>query len=208
MPIATDTAWMQLAVYAVVAAAGLTLLFRIPRLGAVLRGLFSVALLALGIFVVLQQAPFHPGLSDFTAKLGIDRQAVEGGEVRIPMSRDGHFWAQVSLNGAPRRMLIDSGATVTALSEATAAQAGVGPDAASLPVMIRTANGMVAARAGTVDRLSFGALEARGLKVVITPSLGGIDVLGMNFLTELASWRVEGRTLVLVPGPPEGLSRP
>jgi aspartyl protease family protein len=202
MPIDADPAWMQLAVYAVAAAVGLTLLFRIPKLGSVLRGLFSIALLAFGIFVFLQQAPFHPNLSGFAAKIGIGRQAVEGGEVRIPMSGDGHFWAQVSLNGAPRRMLIDSGATVTALSDATAKDAGIKPDTASLPVMIRTANGMVAARTGTVDRLTFGALEAKGLKVVITPSLGGIDVLGMNFLTELASWRVEGRTLVLVPARP------
>lgn len=199
MPISTDAAWVQLAVYAVAAAVVLTLLFRIPKIGGLLRSLFSLALLAFGIFVFLQQAPFHPGLADVAARLGVDRQAVEGGEVRIPMSRDGHFWAQVSINGAPRRMLIDSGATVTALSDTTAAEAGVKPDTASLPVMIRTANGMVTARTGTIDRLAFGAIEARGLKVVMTPSLGGIDVLGMNFLTQLASWRVEGRTLVLVP---------
>ena len=40
---------MQLAIYAVGAAIVLTLLFRIPRIGGILRGLFSVALLAFGI---------------------------------------------------------------------------------------------------------------------------------------------------------------
>lgn len=203
MPIAADTPWMQLAIYAVGAAVVLTLLFRIPRIGAVLRGLFSIALLALGIFIFLQQAPYHPGLSEFTARLGLDRQEVVGGEERIPLSRDGHFWARAKINGVERRMLIDSGATVTALSQQTAALVGVEPDKAALPVMIRTANGTVTATTGTVDSLMFGGIEARKLKVVIGPGLG-VDVLGMNFLSQLDSWRVEGRTLILSPAPPAG----
>src|SRR3546814_4577440 len=41
-----------------------------------------------------------------------------------------------------------------------------------------------------------GGITARDLKVAISPALGDIDVLGMNFLSQLASWRVEGRTLI------------
>ena len=52
---------------------------------------------------------------------------------------------------------------------------------------------------GTLERLSIGAIEARRLKVVISPGLGDTDILGMNFLSQLESWRVEGRTLILVP---------
>ena len=121
------------------------------------------------------------------------------------MSRDGHFWARATINGVERRMLIDSGATVTALSQQTAALVGVEPDAAALPVMIRTANGTIAATTGTVDSLAFGGIEARKLKVVIGAGLG-IDVLGMNFLSQLASWRVEGRSLILSPKPVEQAS--
>ncbi|WP_460988275.1 hypothetical protein [Sphingobium sp. TomTYG75] len=44
-----------------------------------------------------------------------------------------------------------------------------------------------------------GGIEAHGLKVAISPAIGNIDVLGMNFLSQLASWRVEGRTMILVP---------
>lgn len=200
-PFAADTPWMQLAIYAIAAAIILTLLFRIPRIGGVLRGLFSVALLAFGIFIFLQQAPYHPGLSEFTARLGLDRQEVVGGEERIPMSRDGHFWAQATINGVERRMLIDSGATVTALSQQTADLVGVEADAGALPVMIRTANGTVAAKTGSVDSLAFGGIEASNLKVVIGAGLGNIDVLGMNFLSQLSSWRVEGKTLILSPAP-------
>jgi len=198
MPIATHPEWQQLALYAVGAAVVLILLFKIPRIGAVLRGVFSLALLAFGLFVLLQHAPFDPHLSRLTARLGLDNQQVVGDEVRIRMSPDGHFWAQVALNGVERRMLVDSGATVTALSQQTAQLVSIDRSASLLPVAMRTANGIVRAETGVVDTLSLGGIEARNLKVVTSPSLT-IDVLGMNFLSQLASWRVEGRTIVLVP---------
>ncbi|KQZ73036.1 peptidase [Sphingopyxis sp. Root214] len=199
--ITTDLPWQQLAVYAAGAALILILLFQIPYVGRALRALFSFALLAFGIFLVLQHAPFDPNLSRITASLGLDRQEVVGDEVRIPMARDGHFWATVRLDDTERRMLVDSGATITALSEATAKAAGIETDATLMPLLMRTANGTIRASAGTVERLVVGGIEARRLKVVISPGLGGTDVLGMNFLSELRSWRVEGRTLILVPKP-------
>ena len=199
MPLTTDLPWTQLAIYAVGAALILMLLFKIPYVGQVFRALFSFALLAFGIFLILQQAPFDPNLSRITASLGLDRQEVVGEEVRIPMARDGHFWATVRLNGTERRMLVDSGATVTALSTATARAAGVEADATLVPLLMKTANGTVRADAGTLDRLEIGGIEARKLKVVISPGLGDTDVLGMNFLSELQSWRVEDRTLILTP---------
>jgi aspartyl protease family protein len=199
MPLTTDLPWTQLAIYAVGAALILMLLFKIPYVGRVIRALFSFALLAFGIFLILQQAPFDPNLSRITASLGLDRQEVVGEEVRIPMARDGHFWATVRLNGTERRMLVDSGATVTALSLATARAASVEADATLVPLLMKTANGTVRADAGTLNRLEIGGIEARKLKVVISPGLGDTDVLGMNFLSELQSWRVEGRTLVLKP---------
>lgn len=194
-----DLSAQTLAIYAVGAALILVILFKIPYVGRVFRALFSFALLALGIFLILQQAPFDPNLSRITASLGIDNQEVVGGEVRIPMGRDGHFWAEVELNGTKRRMLVDSGATVTALSQATAAKAGVTADESLVPLLMKTANGTVRADAGTLDRLTIGAIEARKLKVVISPGLGDTDVLGMNFLSALKSWRVEDGTLILVP---------
>lgn len=199
MPLTTDLPWTQLAIYAVGAALILMLLFKIPYVGRVFRALFSFALLAFGIFLILQQAPFDPNLSRITASLGLDRQEVVGEEVRIPMGRDGHFWATVRLNGTERRMLVDSGATVTALSVETARATGVEADATLVPLLMKTANGTVRADAGTLDRLEIGGIEARKLKVVISPGLGDTDVLGMNFLSELQSWRVEDRTLILAP---------
>jgi aspartyl protease family protein len=206
--------WQRMALYAVGAAIVLFLVFRIPRVGPFIRGAFNLAMVAAFIFVLLRQAPFDPTLSRITERLGLSSQAVVGDTLRIGMSSDGHFWATARVNGVPRRMLIDSGATVTAISQETARLAGIKPEAGGLPVVMRTANGVVTAQTGSVERLTLedmrsregaaAGVEARNLKVVTAPGLGPIDVLGMNFLSSLASWRVEGQTLILTPKPAEG----
>ncbi len=199
MPITTNPEWQQMALYAGAAALVLLLLFNLPYVGRALRALFSFALLAFALFIVFQQAPFDPDLARVSRSLGVDGQQVVGDEVQIRLARDGHFWAEVEINGVARRMLIDSGATVTALSQATADAADVERDMGGLPVMMRTANGTVRAETGTIDRLGIGGIEATALKVVISPALGNIDVLGMNFLSQLAGWRVEDNVLILRP---------
>lgn len=199
MPISTIPEWQQLALYAGGGALLLILLFNLPYVGRALRALFSFGLLAFCLLLLNQHAPFDPNLAPIARGLGLDRQTVAGQEVRIPMARDGHFWAEVTVNGVQRRMLVDSGATITVLSERTAELAGVERSTGMVPMIMRTASGAVRADTGTVARLDIGGIEARNLKVVISPALGDIDVLGMNFLSRLASWRVEGRTLSLVP---------
>lgn len=195
--------WPQIALYALGGALLLIMLFRLPLVGRALRFLFSLALVAALLFILIQQAPYQPQLGRVAERLGLDPQVVAGREVRIRMAADGHFWASATLNGVKRRMLIDSGATVTAISEATAAAAGVEPNIGPVPVVLRTANGMAPARTGSVEEMRLGNIVARDLKVVVSPAFGDLDVIGMNFLSKLASWRVEGRTLVLVPHRPQ-----
>jgi len=184
----------------------LVLLMRVRFVVAVIRTLFSLALFGLLAFVLIERAPFDPFLSRIADKLNLDRQEVAGGEVRIPMAANGHFMATVTINGIRARMLIDSGATVTALSPRTAAAAGLEPEPSLLPVVMQTANGATTAQATTIDELKLGNITARDLKAVVTPALGDMDLLGMNFLSKLKSWRVEDRTLVLVPHHPQDVA--
>lgn len=124
-------------------------------------------------------------------------QHASGTEVRIAQASDGHFYATVGLDGVERRMLVDSGATTTALSVATAQAIGLDLDQSSFPAIISTANGRVQARTATVRRASVGTIGIGDLGVVVSPAFGDSDILGMNFLSRLGSWRVEGRTLIL-----------
>jgi len=195
--------WQHLALYAVGAALIVMLLQRIPVVGRIIRFAISLGLFAFLIFILLQQAPYQPELSRLTAKLGLDDQQVSGRELRVKMAPDGHFWVIATINGVTARMLIDSGATVTAISQQTAHEASVETGSGIAPVMLRTANGVAPAKTGSIEELRVGNIVARNLRIVTAPGLGGLDVLGMNFLSRLDSWRVEGQTLILVPHHPQ-----
>lgn len=179
----------------------------IARRVPVLRTLVSLAVWAglagLLYMVVAQRERFDPWMGRLAAALNIESQQVAGEETRIRMSPDGHFYVRAKIGGTERRLLVDSGATITALSPDTAAAAGVEVKPALFPVVLQTANGAIRAETGEVKELRFGNVVARDLAVVVSPAFGNIDVLGMNFLSRLKSWRVEGRTLILTPHHPQ-----
>lgn len=129
---------------------------------------------------------------------GTPRQRMDGTAIRIAMASDGHYWVEGTINATPTRFLVDSGASITALSEATAQQAGLDIDRIRVAVL-QTANGPVNAKFSSVAQLSVGAIRAMDLPVVVSPAFGEINVLGMNFLSQLKSWRVENNEMVLEP---------
>ena len=95
------------------------------------------------------------------------------------------------------RFLVDSGATVTTLSRGTARDAGIQPEG-NFGVMVTTANGAALMDRGTVERLKVGPIECGALPVHISRlEEDDLNVIGMNFLSTLSAWSVEGRTLVL-----------
>lgn len=179
------------------------LLRPLPWLGRLLRGMGNLGLVAVVLLTIAQAARLSTS-SDFALSwAGMERQQVAGGETRIPLSPDGHFWINAAVNGQPRRFLVDTGATLTAISPRTALAAGVAPGPLDRSLMLQTANGPVAAQMASIDELRFGNVVARDLDAVIAPGMGETNVIGMNLLSRLASWRVEGRTLILTPRHPQ-----
>lgn len=121
-----------------------------------------------------------------------------GKEMRIRKSLDGHFWVNARLNGAKVHFLVDSGATVTSISADTARRAHIDSDD-GFPVLVDTANGTVTARRARAERLVVGTIERRNMAVEVSDSFGDMNVLGMNFLSSLSGWSVQGQWLVLKP---------
>ena len=119
---------------------------------------------------------------------------VEGSQVRVPIGEDGHFWVQASVNGEPARFLIDSGASVTTISRQMAQRAKV-PDTGQ-HIVVNTANGPAPATEAYADRLDVQSISRTDFPVEINDR-DQTNVLGMNFLSSLSSWRVEGNYLVL-----------
>ena len=118
-----------------------------------------------------------------------------GGTLRIPMALDGHFWVEAVVNGQPVKFLVDSGATMTTIDQATAERAGIAIDPLRNQI-VRTGNGLIRVAAGRADSISIGDIQRDGIGLHITER-AEINVLGMNFLSSLHRWGVEGRWLVL-----------
>jgi aspartyl protease family protein len=173
------------------------------RFGRTLATTCTLALAAILVVVMLQVSRFDPRLDIAVPELGLPQQTVAGGETRVPLAPDGHFWINATVNGTEAPFLVDTGATLTAVSVPLAARAGLEPRTGGVPVRISTANGVVSADITTIDSLRFGNVKAGGLDAVIAPNIGETNVLGMNLLSRLASWRVEGHTLILVPHNPQ-----
>ena len=176
------------------------------RYGAFGRAMASVSTMALAailVVIMLQISRFDPRIDIAVPELGLPEQTVAGGETRVPMAPDGHFWITATVNGVTAPFLVDSGATLTAVSVPFAEKAGLKARTGGVPVRIATANGTVAAQLTTIDALRFGSVKAGGLDAVIAPNIGKTNVIGMNLLSRLVSWRVEGNTMILVPHNPQ-----
>lgn len=197
-----DQPLLALTILAVLLAVGAGMLSASrPRTGQAMRNAAYLGLAAVLLLTVAQLAG-HNSRSEAALWLDSTRPAeIVGRETVIAMRADGHFWVQAQLNGQPVDFLVDTGATYTGVSKRVAERVGLRPDAAGDGVILETANGAIVARMAVADTLRFGGIDANALPMAIGPN-GEVEtnVIGMNLLSRLRSWRVEGNRLILVPG--------
>ena len=170
---------------------------RIP-IGQVARmALMWVGIFAAGLILATLWTRNRAYVDGFLADAGLTANVVTGTTVSIPRGPDGHFRADVSINGVTRRMLIDTGATQTSITRETAREAGI-VVSQGFGVAVETANGVVIDQRATIAKLDLATIHARDLPVLVGDNLGD-DLLGIDFLNHLKSWRAEGNRLVLEP---------
>jgi aspartyl protease family protein len=154
-----------------------------------------VAIFGIGFILFSYRSEFG-GIAQRLRSEAMGSAIVEGRTVRIPMAEDGHFWVSADVNGHALRFMVDSGASVTTISRDSAQAAG-------LPIgnertFVQTANGPTTAIKGWADRLEVGPIRRTDFPIDINDH-DDTNLLGMNFLSSLRSWRVEGHFLVLEP---------
>ena len=128
--------------------------------------------------------------------LGSAEPVVSGQTLRLRKQEDGHFWVDARVNGKPVRFLVDSGATITTVSADDAEAAGL--ERGMRGDVVGTANGEIFMPRVTASLLEIGPIRRSDFSVNINPN-DGTSVLGMNFLSSLSSWGVQGQELVLTP---------
>ena len=116
----------------------------------------------------------------------------------IVKSADGHFWTTATINGTEVRTLVDTGATLVALTVDDARRLGMNVDSSDLRQEVTTAEGTTQAAIFSVNSISVNGVQVRDVKVLVVPSLK-TSLLGMSYLGRLSGFEATQSTLTLRP---------
>jgi aspartyl protease family protein len=120
--------------------------------------------------------------------------------VTLDPDRNGHYRADVEVFGRRIRMLVDTGATIVALTNEDADALGVRPMPSDFTLSLGTANGAVQAAAVRLAEIRIGSITALDVPAVVMPQ-GAMreSLLGMSFLRKLGGFEVAAGKLILKP---------
>ena len=120
------------------------------------------------------------------------------GEVSLRASRDGHFHASALVNGTHVDFLVDTGATMVALSFFDAQRIGIKADDLTYNQMTNTANGQVFMALVTLPEITIGNITLYDVSALVASE--GLDgsLLGMSFLRRLSSFQIDQDRLVMI----------
>lgn len=109
---------------------------------------------------------------------------------------NGHFFVDARVNGAPIRFLVDTGATIVALTPDDARAAGVLNGMLKYDLPIQTADGVTHAAPVTIREIVLGQMAQEEVPAVVMEKQGAISLLGMSFLGRL-NYEVKDQQLFL-----------
>jgi len=118
------------------------------------------------------------------AALNPNKAKTLGSGETVVLQRDpsGHYRAEAYINGVKADVLVDTGATGVALSQALADKLGIRSNAA---IRTSTANGDTVSYMTRLQSIRLGGIEAHDVAATITPGLQGEALLGMSFLSRM-----------------------
>jgi aspartyl protease family protein len=125
-----------------------------------------------------------------------DASPSSDGSLEIQREPNGHFYADVDINGTKVHMLIDTGATGVALSREDARSAGIATSIGMPNIVGEGADGGIHGEYVTVDQMSLGSAKAEAVPAIVLNN-GGQSLLGQSFLAKFASVEIHGDTMTL-----------
>ena len=110
---------------------------------------------------------------------------------------DGHFYADVRVDGGNYRFLVDTGASLLALTGEDAEAMGLFWDESDLTHIGEGASGAVRGVPVVLDRVELGGHVAENVEAAIIPDGLGVSLLGQSFLQKVGKVQIEGERMVL-----------
>ncbi|MBU1210401.1 MAG: TIGR02281 family clan AA aspartic protease [Alphaproteobacteria bacterium] len=120
------------------------------------------------------------------------------GYVELAADGSGHYRADLEINGRSVGAMVDTGATVVAMSHEDARRAGIVLSSNDYTHRVRTANGIAKVAPVTLSRVRLGDITVRNVEGVVTEQ-GAMDgtLLGMSFLSRLSRFEIRDGRLIL-----------
>ncbi len=111
---------------------------------------------------------------------------------------NGHYLTKAHINDSGIQVMVDTGASVVALTWKDAEKAGLKPSSLKFDVAVSTANGQVGAARVMLDEVEIDNVRVHNVQGMVLPR-GALDVtlLGMSFLGKLQSFSFENGKLIL-----------
>lgn len=156
--------------------------------------------LAVGWLAPRDDAPkgeSRAGVDSRGARLGAAHAPAPSGDAVLGRSPDGHFYADVSIDSQDVRMLVDTGASVIALTGSDAEALGLEWSDDELLPIGRGASGDVIGKPVWLDRVRLGDFEAAHVQAIIVPQGLDVSLLGQSFLGRVGKVEIEDGRMVL-----------
>jgi aspartyl protease family protein len=118
--------------------------------------------------------------------------------ISIPRDGRGHFLTDGRIDGQRIDFMVDTGASVVALNERSAARFGLRPSRGDYNATVSTANGTIKAARTRIAVMDVGGLIVRDVDAMVLPDEAlSENLLGLSFLSKLKRFEYANGRLVL-----------
>lgn len=148
--------------------------------------IFAGVIIAYGLKDTLSQQLYPSAAAEF------------GNEIQFQKARDGHFHADLIINGQAITFLVDTGATSLVLSRTDAERVGIKTNRLAYLDRVNTANGVTGSARVRLDRVQMGPIDDRDVAASVNEGELSTSLLGMDYLSRFGEIRIRGDRLTLI----------
>jgi aspartyl protease family protein len=166
--------------------------------------IFAAVMICLGTFMaqLADKMTTTPALANTAAPLkaaAVDTVGQAGlRSLSIPRDSRGHFLAEGRIDGQRIGFMVDTGASLIALNETSAARFGLRPSRGDYTAVVTTANGTIKAARTRLAMVDIGGLIVRDVDAMVLPDEAlSENLLGLSFLSKLRRFEYANGQMVL-----------